>query len=92
MNLHRYDMLLELRNAREDLGDPLAKCVEELAELIVAISHLRLEAREGAEEQVADEMADCLLTMRGAMLALKNEALVKERLEFKARRLAVRVV
>jgi len=68
MNLSRYDHLLEQRNQRQELPHPLLKLQEECLELALCISHYQ-QARD-TDEHLAEEMADVLLTIRGAILKL----------------------
>ena len=57
-------------------------CSEELAELVVALSHHRRH-RPGSRYEVIEELADVLLTVRGVVLALGVEDAVEEHMHLK---------
>lgn len=92
MNLSRYDDLLNKRNGTPDLPSPWTKLREECLELALAIEHYQ----QGREEtwKLAEELADVLLTGRGAILAEGEEFLVmvNNSMEFKAHRLLERLL
>ena len=90
MNLSRYDHLLEQVNLKGLPSDRLIKCQEELTELTLALFHL-MEDRE-VGDNVAEEIADVLLTVRSIIILLNNEDRVQKWLTFKANRLHTRIL
>ena len=90
MQLSKYDHLLEQANAISSPGSRLLKAVEECTELSLSLQHYL--QRGGDLGHVAEEMADVLLTVRGAMLLLELEEEVPKNLEAKAARLHERIL
>ena len=68
----------------------LHQCMEELGELIVAINHY-LRNRPGAEEEVAEELADAKLMIRQVELMMNLEDSVDRYTAVKLRRLAYKL-
>jgi NTP pyrophosphatase (non-canonical NTP hydrolase) len=66
--MKRYDHLLEQVNSKFILSDRIRKCQEELLELGVALGRV-IDGR-GSKENVSEEMADVLLTIRSVELVL----------------------
>jgi NTP pyrophosphatase (non-canonical NTP hydrolase) len=66
------------------------QCVEELGELIVAISHY-LRNRPNAKEEVAEELADAKLMIRQVELMMDMEKEVDMYISAKLRRLAYKL-